>query len=957
MKKNFIFIAIILLLLQFSVTKTQNLQKDFTQKQIQKQDIQTWNGFYEVQTVSQNSEGISGTMQYNGNLEYYLSEQNKIVKDLTFQIIYQSDNEVRLKIFPSSSAFFELPYQKPFPYNKNENQSQSPQNLNYKITKQPSEGSNFQFELIGQKQKQTVFKLSKTLIYTQQFVMFTNEVQGESLWGWGERRSQWGFDEDGEYTIWNYDNPGEETTGKPGQETYGYHPMWLQLQKQNQEGKQIQNTFHSVFLRSTQGLLMNYYKNQKMEFKMNGGPIELQFFIYDTLKENIQAYHKYVNGWALHPFWSQGFHLCRWGVKDSQEWVDIYDNAVANYISFDTLWSDIDYMQDYEDFTISNKYDTDQMKTVTDHEKNPLAVNWVPIIDAGVKITGDGGQTGQSEGLFITSKVTNEPLIGCVWPGAANFVDFNNPKAKSFWKQGLKNITEVYNGPQPSGIWLDMNDPSSFTQSLGEVLNPEDCEAWQTTINQQKSQQKTQKQEQKKSLLQQIAEKIYQKLTQFNKPNKNQNKKTQNDWGYPWSPLISKPLQFKTISTNATHYNQKDAQYVYNQEIDITEFEFHNLYAHLEAIPTNEYLKEAGFDLPFIITRSSFAGTGAYAQKWSGDNDATWSQLQNSFGDIFNFQLFSIPFIAGDVCGFEQSTTPELCARWYQAGAWQPFFRNHNSLSDPDQYPWSFPDFPYVLSSSRNSINIRYSFMKWYYTQFVINNPYGTVFNPLFFVFPDDENAYKVKNQAIIGEDLLIAPCVYQGNLDGEFTDYTAYLPGDYTVQWYNYNDNISKIQKYYGGQTVDISLPFDAVAPIFFKSGGIVLQQTEVLNNEQNTRARYLGKKFKLIITTDENNQAKGSILSLGENYDESVVSENCLGENNCILNINANIFRQSNQDKLEINVTPQDKNTKYLDGIYVDEILVQGSGFIQYIQDLEISFTQSFTKKIITLQDNFDF
>lgn len=48
-----------------------------------------------------------------------------------------------------------------------------------------------------------------------------------------------------------------------------------------------------------------------MEFKMNGGPIELQFFIYDTLKENIQAYHKYVNGWALHPFWSQGFHLCR----------------------------------------------------------------------------------------------------------------------------------------------------------------------------------------------------------------------------------------------------------------------------------------------------------------------------------------------------------------------------------------------------------------------------------------------------------------------------------------------------------------------------------------------------------------------------------------------------------------------------------------------------------------------
>lgn len=55
-------------------------------------------------------------------------------------------------------------------------------------------------------------------------------------------------------------------------------------------------------------------------------------------------------------------------------------------------------------------------------------------------------------------------------------MDFNNPKSEAFWIQGLKNLTEVYNGPQPSGIWLDMNDPSSFTISpKGEVLNPDKC--------------------------------------------------------------------------------------------------------------------------------------------------------------------------------------------------------------------------------------------------------------------------------------------------------------------------------------------------------------------------------------------------------------------------------------------------------------------------------------------------
>jgi alpha-glucosidase len=40
---------------------------------------------------------------------------------------------------------------------------------------------------------------------------------------------------------------------------------------------------------------------------MSGGPVELKFFVYDNLKDNIRAYHKYVNGWQLHPFWSMGF--------------------------------------------------------------------------------------------------------------------------------------------------------------------------------------------------------------------------------------------------------------------------------------------------------------------------------------------------------------------------------------------------------------------------------------------------------------------------------------------------------------------------------------------------------------------------------------------------------------------------------------------------------------------------
>lgn len=100
--------------------------------------------------------------------------------------------------------------------------------------------------------------------------------------------------------------------------------------------------------------------------------------------------------------------------------------ANDNKVSFDVIWSDIDYMQDYEDFTISNTYDVKVMKDVCNLD-DPLGVRWVPIIDAGVKYTGDSGMSGVKKDLFVKSAVTGNSLIGCVWPGAAYFVDWNNP--------------------------------------------------------------------------------------------------------------------------------------------------------------------------------------------------------------------------------------------------------------------------------------------------------------------------------------------------------------------------------------------------------------------------------------------------------------------------------------------------------------------------------------------------
>jgi alpha-glucosidase len=111
--------------------------------------------------------------------------------------------------------------------------------------------------------------------------------------------------------------------------------------------------------------------------------------------------------------------------------------------------------------------------------------------------------------------------------------------------------------------------------------------------------------------------------------------------------------------------------------------------------------------------------------------------LRLSVAEIFNFNLFGIPMVGSDICGFEGDTTPELCARWMQVGAFYPFSRNHNSIFMKPQEPYVFRDYPFVLQSSLTSLQIRYSLLKYYYTLFVKNDGKGTVFRPLFFEFPE----------------------------------------------------------------------------------------------------------------------------------------------------------------------------------------------------------------------------
>ena len=416
------------------------------------------------------------------------------------------------------------------------------------------------------------------------------------------------------------------------------------------------------------------------------------------------------------PRWAFGLAQSRWGYKTEEDVREVARQYKEHDLPLDMICMDIEYMQDYADFTVNKERFPDLAKLSADLKAQGIRL--VPIIDAGVRI--DPNDPTCTEGLekgYFCKKADGTPFVAAVWPGKAYFADFLRPEVREWFGHKYKALTDC----GIEGFWNDMNEPSLF-------YSPERLRAF---LNDMAALREKDNIEQEEFFPRVVGGAM---------------------------GLMNSPADY------ASFYHEVDGQKVRHDQV-------HNLYGG----SMTRAAGEAFADLrpgqrTLLYSRSSFIGSHRYSGIWLGDNNSSWAQLLANIQMMPSVQMCGFLYSGADLCGFSSDTTPDLALRWLEFGLLTPLMRNHSAVGTRMQEYYRFPE---VLPAVRNMIRLRYALLPYLYSEFMKAALENTsYFRPLAFDYPDDPDAREVEDQLLLGEGLMAAP-VYVQNAHGRH----VYLP------------------------------------------------------------------------------------------------------------------------------------------------------------------------------------
>uniref|UniRef100_A0A8B9T9B9 P-type domain-containing protein n=1 Tax=Anas platyrhynchos TaxID=8839 RepID=A0A8B9T9B9_ANAPL len=536
-----------------------------------------------------------------------------------------------------------------------------------------------------------------------------------------------------------------------------------------------------VFLMNSNAMEFALQPAPAVTYRTIGGILDFYVFLGDTPEQVVQEYVKLVGMPALPSYWALGFQLSRYDYGSLDEVKAVVERNVAVDLPFDVQYTDIDYMEARKDFT----YDQEKFAELPKFRNYLQGYNKKYV-------------------LILDPAISTEPL-----KNGSDYPAYQRGESSKVWingSDGAPLVGEVWPGKT---VFPDFTSPTCTNWWVSE------CQTFYREVPYD-------------GLwidMNEVASFVHGSSKGCE----------QNELNYPpYTPqILDRVLYSKTLCMDAVQNWGK-------------QYDVHNLFGYSMTLSTQEAIK-AIFPgkRSFLLSRSTFAGSGKYAGHWLGDNAATWDQLKWAIPGMLEFGLFGIPYVRNEYALQKY----DFCkSNFIPVGVHKCVVLKLKSLIGyfQPQDPAYFGADSILVKTSKHYLNIRYTLLPYLYTLFYKAHTQGdTVARPVLHEFYSDEATWSVDRQFLWGPGLLISPVLDQG-----VDTIEAYIPD---AVWYDYETGTKlSVRK----QKMPLYLPADKMG--LHLRGGYVYPTQQPATNTVESRKNPMG----LIIALDDNNEATGELF-----------------------------------------------------------------------------------------------
>ena len=219
---------------------------------------------------------------------------------------------------------------------------------------------------------------------------------------------------------------------------------------------------------------------------------------------------------------------------------------------------------------------------------------------------------------------------------------------------------------------------------------------------------------------------------------------------------------------------------------------------------------------PLLFHRWGGLGNHRYQIGFSGDTISVWESL--AFQPWFTATAANVGYaywshdIGGHMPGVVE---PELYTRWLQFGAFSPILRTHTAKNpDSERRIWAYPE-PYS-DIMRGVYHLRYALLPYIYTEARHTYDTGVAFmRPLYYDWPEANEAYTNKNEYVFGDEMIVCPVVAPADKITGLANKAVWVPEGDWIEWQTGTH-------LHGPTTVQRNFSISQI-PVYVRAGAIV--------------------------------------------------------------------------------------------------------------------------------------